>query len=195
MLTTIAAIKAEAGIEPLDTTLDATLTAWLVEIGGFITDYIGQEIETTTVTNYVFDGRGQQMFAPPQWPVTAVSSLAVRSGIGSGATWSTIPTTEWEFVANSSRGAHVLYPSGFTRGSANYRISFTYGYATVPGTISRIANEMVRARLLESHIKGGDKRFGLTSANIGGQSSVGKSFRDLTPKWEQDLRGFRVMTV
>ncbi len=92
----------------------------------------------------IFDGDGFRRFVVlSNKPVTAVSKLDFKKGDG---TWDLKDAADWRL-----KGDQVLYKSVLPRGFQNVRVTYDWGFTSVPADVSNAAAEIV-ARFLQKRV-------------------------------------------
>ncbi|HZV12295.1 MAG TPA: hypothetical protein VFA55_03705 [Candidatus Kapabacteria bacterium] len=172
------------------TTYDTVIDELQSFVDGRIADMCNQSILQTTAT-YTFNGNGMVMKVLPNFPVTALSSLSIRSSLTNG--WVSVGTlgTDYELTDDN----RVYYPAGFVGGIRNYQAVYTYGYVTAPESVQQVALEMCDIIYKNSDIKGNpESRLGRGNISFseGGVTQT-KSFLDLDPKWRAMLKPYAVL--
>ena len=90
------------------------------------------------------------------------------------------------------------YPQGFARGVANYRVTFTHGYAPgdIPLDIKEVAREMVAKCYLDYLGQGGKGYFGKSGTSQStAAGSLNTTLKDLNPEWTRILSAYAVRNV
>lgn len=191
---TAGSLGAEANNDPA---MEAAIELWIDEASARIEAACNQPIEQTTKTDYVFSGTGLPTYRFGFFPVTALTKLEYKTGFGSSATWTVIPATDYELV--TTEGYYIQYPAGFGKGVANYRMTFTHGYAAgnIPNDIKGVAREMVAKLFNDFMGKGGKAWFGKsgTSQSPPGGGSLNTTLKDLEPAWALVLSDYTVRNV
>ena len=171
-------------------TYDSVLDQLQTFVDGRIINLCNQNIMQTT-TAYVFNGNATAMKTLPNFPVTALGSLSVRSSLTSGWTSVGALNTDYELTEDN----RVYYPAGFASGIRNYKAIYTYGYTQVPDAVQRVALEMCDIIYKNSDIKGNpESRLGRGNVSFseGGVTQT-KSFIDLDPKWRDMLKPYTLI--
>lgn len=186
-LVTLAQVKTDLAIDSGDTSCDTPLSDAIAEAGARVVSFIGQPIEATVVTE-VFDGNGWDSATLGYHPMSALTILETRGGIGSG--WTEVDAETYELTANT-----IYYAGGFDEGVANYRATFTVGYdsSSIPADVVGVAREMVIVRAKSTDLAGiGEHRLGVASVGEN-RAGVGvtTSYLDLTPSWKERLAPYR----
>lgn len=183
------------GLAANDPALDAQLALWIAEAEARIIWECNQPIEQTT-SAMTFSGKGGARKAFGRFPVTSVTSLERKSGFGSTAIWEAIPDTDYELVTDV--GYLLYYPATFVKGVANYRMTFTHGYAAdaIPADVKQVAREMVMKCYLDYMGQGGKANFGklnISESFAGGAMTT--TLKELTPEWRRILGAYAVLNV
>ena len=155
-----------------------------------ILNICNQSIMQTTRT-YTFDGNGTVIKVLPNFPVTALASLARRASIVSGWTSAGVLSSDFELTEDN----RIYYPAGFTTGLRNYQAVYTYGYTQVPDAVQRVALEMCDIIYKNSDLKGNpESRLGRASISFSeGGITQTKAFLDLEPQWRNMLKPYTLI--
>jgi uncharacterized phiE125 gp8 family phage protein len=168
-LTTLADVKAYLKIT--NTTDDAVLNRLITAASTFMRSWLNRDITQQTYTE-TRDGRGSTKLAMKNYPVTAVSSLAID---GLTIPQSTTVTTPGWCLDDS--GILIQLRGGvyfFSKGMQNVTVTYTAGFATVPYDIAQCCIEMVAYRYKESD------RIGVSAKTLAGEV-ISYSQRDVPP--------------
>lgn len=198
-------IKPLLNIEEGDTTKDALFLEWIRQASAYMeTILCRQPIAETTQTNFIFDGTGTEDWTFPYRPVSAVTLLEERVGYGGSGSWDTVSSSDYELLTRKAGTATVStlhFVGGFADGVANYRVTFTHGYASsaLPQAVTQVCCEIVQ-QLYKQWEGGVGKEASLGLSSISGSGSTGglsvsKSFTDLTPRWEDLLAPYSVIPL
>jgi len=162
--TTISEISAELGGFSLTASSVPTSTqveSWISDAEKEVNEVTGRVWESTTITSSAYeyaDYHGNGRIILQNAPVISVESVEYDSdGIGAASTaWSTITEGRLDtngFVLYKEEGLLNLHSSTGKQvptGLQNVRITYTYGYSTVPLHIKRITTLIVAKRLILS---------------------------------------------
>ena len=102
-----------------------------------------------TTETVVLDGRYGTL-ALPRGRVTAVTAVEERAR--GGATWAALGTIGTDYVYDAAAGLLTYEGGVYPTGSGNVRVTYTHGYATVPGAVKRAALIVLVDRLVASDI-------------------------------------------
>lgn len=107
---------------------DSLLQAILASAQAQVVAYIGYNIENTTYTDEIFDLNGQKQFVLPFYPVTALTSIAIKND----STWDPLTT----YTLKSKWGI-IVHDDFFPRWYARLKVTYSAGYTdtTVPSPI------------------------------------------------------------
>lgn len=186
-LTTLANLKAYApGLDPAAAGGDTTFDELLGRLITAVSDQFRAEAGTNPKqTSYVEtrNGHGQAGMTLLNFPVISVSSVKVDGA--------TIPAR----VAVTDSG-WVLGPGGrlelvgyrFTEGVANVEVTYSAGYATIPGDIEQAVVKMVALQFADR------KRIGVASSS---QAGISTSFGDgpVLAYWRAVVDSYRVQAI
>lgn len=115
-----------------DAAFTTAIETVLADVDALIDKYTHRQFFKKTTQTEMFDGKEQQYIFPMQTPIIALSKVEYRSN----QTGSWAEQTLTEFYAYDE---YVYYESRFVWGHKNYRITYDYGYDTVPEDIKRAA--------------------------------------------------------
>ena len=142
-LTTLSDLKLWLQIDPANTSQDALLTDLIHSASDYIQSFLNRTIAQQLYSEARDgSGAGQDVMMFANYPVSAVSSLAING--------QAIPPSpdgiQPGFLFDSTRLVLVGCQYEFCRGHMNCLVSYTAGYATTPSEIQRACNEMVGLR-------------------------------------------------
>lgn len=160
-----------ARLGPLSDTQQARADALLTDASALVTSFTGQQFtrEDDHVATLRADGTVIRL---PQRPVHDVTTVAVIDG----ATDRELTGWVWDGLDRIDLGAVKPVTISDTPNPLTFRVTYSYGYDTVPGNLVALVCKMV-SRVLTSPTQAD----GLTSENIGqygfqmqqGQASIG----------------------
>jgi hypothetical protein len=146
---------------------DAYLTRLVTSASSYVQSWMGRQILSTAYAE-TRNGTGSQILAFANYPVTAVSSLAVDNTL--------IPAASSSFSPGYSFDSRFLYLNGylFRKGNANVTLAYTAGFAAVPPELEQAVIELIALRYRERD------RVGYQSKSLGGEtvSFIVKDFPD-----------------
>ncbi len=194
-LITKAQVKIYLNIESGTITWDTFIDALIARVDDDIIHICNQEIESETRTD-VLDGNATTTIMIPKYPVISIISLKFRSDLL--YTWD---DSNIDTIAASLYNSFVIsevpwlyYSSGFSRGIANYELTYVSGYALIPDDIQQVAIEMVVMYFKQSDVKGGTKGglLGVSSIVDSQQGiSVNTVYKDMFKNWQSRLSKYR----
>lgn len=161
-LTTLDAVKAHLFTDPSVTppvTHDALLSGLITRASAFVEGWLNRNILSATYTATV-DGPGGTVLTLPNYPITAVSAVTVDGTAIPASTGATI--SGYVFDANAVK----LRGYTFAAGILNVSISYTAGYATVPGDVEQAVIDIVCRKYR------GLERIGLVSKGMAGETTT-----------------------
>lgn len=135
----LASVKAWAGIE--DATEDAILQALLTRTIAFIERTLDWYFGPPRAAVEILNGSGLRSLWLRQYIVG--STLTVRERGGVGDAWETVPAADYEFETG---GRILVNVANWTKGVRNYRVSYTEGFATMPGDVEQLVLDLVASR-------------------------------------------------
>lgn len=164
-----------------------------------VTDYCSRDFRAEAYTEYI-SGKGAPTIKIKNFPLTSVSLLQFYDN--SIYDYSNIITGSGDTINNSTR---LLSESGeinlvkgysFEPGENNIKVTYTGGFSTAPADIKGVCLEIAAVYYKNSYAGKGGGRLGLTSQNVGGQSSEGITFDvNLAKKWQQILNQYRNINI
>lgn len=153
-LVTVASIKQLA---PINQSGDDGLLAVIVAaVNTWVPNWLNRSLDSLQRSD-VLDGNGSRVLMTPEWPITAVASLAV-DGVNLPAS-SSIITAGYRF----HNRVIMLNDYRFTRGVGNVEITYTAGYQSVPADLASAATELALLMFRDRD------RVGLTSKSVAGE--------------------------
>ena len=164
-------------LDETTTDYDADLNLLIDAASEYIEQFCDRAFYTTTYTSEKYDGNGEDDFWPHNYPVTAISSLAIS---GSTVTESADYSGSGYFLYDRPQNApsRIHYDGGFSEGHQNVVISYTAGYATIPSDLAQACRDLVIWKFKQR------KEPGIKSEHIGNYSYT-----------RGDLEAAGVMTV
>lgn len=166
-LTTVALVKSRLGIASTDTSQDALLTTIVAEADDILKNYLGQNVEDATYTEY-YMGNGRRALVLRQRPVRSITSIHLDSdgyyGFGTSpfsATELLVAATDYTLdyasAAEFSESGIVyrlggVWPSTSAdvglmndipvKALGNIKVVYVAGYATVPSRYQAWATKL-----------------------------------------------------
>lgn len=167
-LTTLAQVKLLMGIDPSDTSQDDNLQTLITAASAYIASYVSRQLVSGPVSE-VRDGSGSSVMMFAEWPVTAVSSVAMDGNPVPAATG----FSDYGYRFTGTR--LILNCGRFCRGVANVQINYTGGYNPIPQDLAEATAEMVIYKLKAM------TKLGVVGAqSIDGQSVTFNAGQDFT---------------
>ncbi|MDI6720375.1 MAG: hypothetical protein QMD46_12265 [Methanomicrobiales archaeon] len=122
-----------------DQALTALADALLDQAKNLIDTYCGRDFDHHENQTATIDGNGRDRIRLPGFPVSALTTVTLDGR----------PLTEGTaFYVKTDAGILVRMDYGtWTRGRQNLVVVYSYGYATTPGAIARLAEELVISAL------------------------------------------------
>jgi uncharacterized phiE125 gp8 family phage protein len=137
-LTTIAAAK--AFLNKSDQVDDVLLAALVASSSQYVRSWTNRDFNPQSYDLYR-SGRGQTSILLPQWPVTAVTSVAVDGlGIALAPSFGAFGYRFTDRAVTLSGGA------AFTHGTDNIHIVYQAGFVTIPADIAQATAELAAFR-------------------------------------------------
>lgn len=159
----------ELGLEPnlALIALDAACSA--------VRGYIDQNAESTTVTDGWLDGTGTCRMLLPQFPIVSISALSVY--VDRADTNPEILVENTDYVLNYESGILDRIDGGvFYSGEQNIKLSYVYGYSTVPADVRLVALQ-VAARIYETGIVKNESVAGVSATYMDGAGQLNRDER------------------
>jgi len=212
-LATAADYKLRAGVSGTDS--DALITELIADATAEISRYCGRELESATVTDEYGDGAGEPYLLVNRYPVTSVTSIAVRSG---DSTYTTLAATDYEIRGDGSAGVIDIVSSsalwnisgrwgdgggfGGDRGGRrnnSYKITYVGGYLsgthdTELQALKAIVCDMVAAMSPTDPAARANSRL-YQSENVGYQSWTYRPASEVLSQFEGRLDRFRRVSL
>lgn len=132
----------ELGFED-QTSFDKEIMKAILEAQGMIDNHTRSAFASTTGVD-VFDGNGGERYFPKKAPIISVSKLEDRG----------VKTDDWTEISSDDyyvQEIFIRYPFGFEVGVQNYQLTYTYGYATVPGDVEFVTKEVASRIMKREH--------------------------------------------
>lgn len=176
-LTALADVKAWLFTQTTPPATDDALLERLISAASqFIQTWCNRDFASQSYTE-AWDGTGGRRMMFPNYPVTAVSSVAV-----SGITMPRGSITSAGYYFTST--ALILNGYGFERGFANIEVAYTAGYPTIPPELAQACIELVGVRYRERD------RIGMSSKAVGGETTS-FSLKDMPASVSTILNNYR----
>ena len=180
-LTDLATVKAWLGLAADPGPNDDLLTQLITAVSAYVCAYLNSALLSGAYTE-TYDGCGGRFMLLRQAPITAVQSISFC-----GQTL----TTPGDPVAGTPgywfEGRRLsLIGARFPRG-APVVVSYSAGYATVPGDVSQAATELVGEAFRRR------ERIGQTSKSLGGQETVAFQPADMNATTRAMLAAYRAV--
>jgi hypothetical protein len=199
--TTEANVEAYLGEAFDETTTPSTsdLTIFIGWADKLIEDYTGTAFESTAVTEEILDSEGHTRFKLPKRPIISVTTFEVdKAGLGSSSSpdWEARTegrTNSEDFVILEDEGILHFHNDIPSVGIQNVRITYNYGYSTVPKDVERLATllvvkEILKARLADNLYSSQDSisvgPINISKAGTQSTSSVRELDRDIEEAWK-----------
>ncbi len=156
---------------------DALLSRLITAASAFIQSHLNRTFASQSYTEKR-NGNGGQRLSFSNFPVTAVSSVAV-DGVA-------IPAAADATKAGYIFSSTMLFLNGwsFTRGYQNVAIAYTAGYVAVPADIEQVCIDLVSLKYRERD------RIGISSKTLGGET-VNYVKSDLSDEVKNTLRQYQ----
>ena len=178
-LTTLDAVKAYLNIQ--GTASDGVLTRLISQCSFAVGNFLNRNLLTQSYTES-YDGNDSAALMLRQTPVTAVSALTVN---GTAVQASSDGIYRDGFAFDSNR--LIMINRRFSRGMQNIRVTYTAGYASIPGDVEEAVIEFVsdRYRMIS--------RIGEQSKAIPEGGSVSYDMSYMSKKVQGSLSNYRRM--
>jgi hypothetical protein len=119
------------------TVLDALILRTLDAIEKELDWYFGEPRAAVEILN----GSGSRLLWLRQYIVGSTVSVQYRGGVGDA--WETVDADDYEFDTGGRLLANV---ANWIKGVRNYRVSYTEGFATMPGDVEQLLLNLVVSR-------------------------------------------------
>lgn len=153
-LVTVASIKQLAPIN--QTTDDGLLGVIVAAVNVWIPNWLNRSLDSTQRSD-LLDGNGSRVLMTPEFPITAVASLAVDGTAIPAASSLILPGYRFH------NRVLMLNDYRFTRGIGNVEVTYTAGYSTPPADLAFAATELALLAFRDR------ERVGLTSKSVAGE--------------------------
>ncbi len=190
-LTTLLAVKTQAGIVPSDTSRDPQIRSFIDGITSLVKQELNRDIESTEYVEY-YSGDGSPFLLLRQYPVTAVSLVCVddsgyfgagpasfdstlnlvdgvdyalmsgAGGMGSTGMLRRIGTT-WHRIPSRALGIIQNLP-GIPNG--NIKVRYTAGFVVIPPAITMAVNAAVAKQIAMAAVGGAAAQMGYEDASV-----------------------------
>jgi hypothetical protein len=128
-----------------------TVWNWIDEESRVIDAMTGQIFSNQVVSSAYIDYDGEQVLRFPQAPLVSIDKVEYNSGGLSEPSWTELEEGFGkDFLSYLDLGEIEFINKTYTPGSKKFRLSYTYGYGSIPAEIQRIATLMVAKRTLLS---------------------------------------------
>lgn len=149
----------------------STITTWIEEESAQIDNDAGTTFASTTDTIDI-DYDGEEVLPMKGSPIISVNSLTYNTnplGYSGGTAYTTL-AEESHYSIYDNRGEIVLLLENFSpkSGRKRFKIDYTYGYATTPDVVQKLATKKVALRVLNTLIQKN-----INERNDGGSVTVG----------------------
>lgn len=161
---------------------DALLNALLDSFSAFVATYTGRRIESTAYAQ-LYDGSGTARIILNEYPIISVTVLSQDLDHSTKKYSSPYAATDF-FLATG--GIVELYEDIFVELQRSVYVSYTAGFATIPGDLKDLVKQMVAKRYQDCK----DKRFGMQSKNVF-DDSITFDFKDLPDSGKTILDRYR----
>lgn len=148
----------------------STVNEWIEWAEDRIEEVIGFEYTTSAKTNVIFSGNGSLNFWFPReyLPLVSISKFEINTGTDFDITWTEI-TQGTQYLIEDLDTGRILFNSGISGNvpkSQAFRISFIYGYETIPYIIEELATKLTAKKFIQSKL-GKDGSSGNESIKVG----------------------------
>ncbi|WP_397570654.1 hypothetical protein [Schlesneria sp. T3-172] len=206
-LTTLNAVKDQAGIPRADTTRDNQIKAFICGISDYVTRFLGRNIEQQEYTEY-YSGDGTVELLLRQYPVISVQRVCVDSGGYFGDPANAFPSAndlvsgvDYALVAGQwgkgssgilrrIGGSWAAWPARVagtvqslpSKAQGNILVEYTAGYAEIPPALVMAVNSLVAKGIFQSQFGGGvqSASYEDASASFAASDEVAKTIGSVT---------------
>ncbi len=179
-------VKTYLNIATATTDNDALIKLAVDTVSKGFSNLCGYHLASKAYADVVLDGAGRQLLRFPAFNVTVCGKVEYRSSF---TAWNELSTDLWELDSIHKLGVLGYAGFCFAEGRNNWRASYTAGWsaAEMPGQIVEAALVEVKEFV--------ERRQHLTSENMGGQSSSGLVYLDVSAASRKALQPYRVMSL
>ena len=172
-LVSVAEYKSYIGLDPSDGNVrDERLELFVNIASQDIEKYCKRKFRSGSAVE-IRDGNGTSVMYVDQSPIVTLSEIAYWYGSNTGFSALSSSDYDWETKDNAGK---IYFTDGteFTRGSMNWRLTYTYGYDRddVPSDLKMACFQLVQRIELKAGNKGKDGKEGLQSENFGDSSTT-----------------------
>lgn len=211
-----AEVRATTPFSPSTTPTLSQVEVWIAEETAFVDRLLGESFSQNTASSVLVDYDGSGILTLPHSPVISITSIQynVNSHLVSPS-WITLESGfgknyleyldegEIEFI-NGGEGTYHVSPIG---GKKKFRLTYSYGYASVPLDIQKLTTLLVSKRVIQTLIssqansEGGEIRVGTimvadpTSFSNNYLVNLNKDIDDTLSKMRRDFKVFRLNRV
>jgi hypothetical protein len=114
--------------------IENTVIPWAQTL---IDEHCGRDFTTHTDQTVYLDGTGKLVIVPTALPIISVKTLSKNSDYFGKGTWTDQSTDDYQVY-----DSYIVHKSGFDEGFKNWKLTYTYGYATVPSTVFNVCVEI-----------------------------------------------------
>ena len=154
-----------------------------------IEKYCNRVFVPSTEVNEIFSGDGLKDYFVKNRHITALDNISYLNSTGG---WTELAIATYPYTYDGATG-RVWFNTGhrFTSGDDNYRITYTYGYATAdcPVELKQACATLVQRKLLK--IKGKE---GISSESFG-DATTSFNLDKMPTDLKEDLQPYRRLTV
>jgi len=135
----LALVKSWLGITGVED--DAILQALLARTIYFVERELDWYCGEPRAAVETLDGTGLRSLFLRQYIVGSTLTVEDRAGVGD--TWATVPAADYEFETGGRMIANV---GNWAKGVRNYRVTYSEGFATMPGDVEQLILDLVASR-------------------------------------------------
>jgi len=111
-----------------------------------IDNYCQSNFQNNTVTDEIVSGNGSKWLKLKYSPILTVTKLEEDQGDFDNPNWVEIDAEDFKIPSEHGEADNLLLcDKGFTKGIGNYRVSYTWGYESVPDIVKTIACRIAAA--------------------------------------------------
>lgn len=138
----------------------ATVEMWIQEAEAEIDALTNRYYAQKTVTNKLMDYNGKLLFRLPNTPVISITKIEYNmNSIDMASSWVTLQEGNgYNYVTYLTQGevqftpgTLASYRNGILPGTQRLRLSYVYGYQTVPINVQRLATLLVTKRMISAN--------------------------------------------
>ncbi len=170
-------------------------SSWLTWADAEVESRTGKKFTEVTVTNKLYDGPGDDTLILDEYPITSITKIEYLQQQTPTEVWVELSSVYYRLYADKGYVRLVQDLSGLTdinefeEGVQNIRVTYKYGYSTIPSIVELLASLLV-AELYMKSTDGGisSEKIGDYSISYGGSDVDVTNIKDLITKIIDDIK-------